>query len=478
MATGDGSALDDGAAYPPLGALPHRGLPLLVSPLAFLYDSPHAMYGMFRAMYCRYGPRASACGAALHLTLLVPRSLTRPPADSARPSLADRPPWASLRVPGPAPVTASGAACTRLTPPACRGPACRGCCASRRSCWRCGHPLALCLQPRLATRSQPPRRARAAAASPAVACASPARSTGAGMLAALRSHPPPLPARTAAYEPTTRHQLTQQHIRLLSHARQELDALLVAHLARLGLLPGCLVAPWLASAFAGALPVGEVRRAPARAHLHERARTCTHTRAEGVGGRLNLLAVPSCRGLDRARQQGPPPTPAPLRSQVPHASPPLIPPPRARAYDLPSRRAAGAAAVGPGHRARLAAALTAHGGGRAVLQAPRAACLLLGCVGPVTTLPWAVRAARLQEGCAQASARFPCAARPSCAARVWPAGEEVAAALSDLSQLRCVPLLQALLFPGPAGAGVGAGGADAAHADAHSDARDRARGDC
>ncbi|KAG2433744.1 hypothetical protein HXX76_008107 [Chlamydomonas incerta] len=47
-------------------------------------------------------------------------------------------------------------------------------------------------------------------------------------------------------------------LRVFEGLMQELDAPLVSHLSRLGLLPAALVLPWLASAFAGALPVQEV----------------------------------------------------------------------------------------------------------------------------------------------------------------------------------------------------------------------------
>ncbi|GFR49576.1 hypothetical protein Agub_g11625, partial [Astrephomene gubernaculifera] len=47
-------------------------------------------------------------------------------------------------------------------------------------------------------------------------------------------------------------------LRVFEEIMQALDPLLLRHLQRLGLLPGALVAPWMCSGFAGALPVQEV----------------------------------------------------------------------------------------------------------------------------------------------------------------------------------------------------------------------------
>lgn len=41
------------AVYPPCDAPPMQGLVLLAAPLCYLYAQPHAVYRLFKAMYCR-----------------------------------------------------------------------------------------------------------------------------------------------------------------------------------------------------------------------------------------------------------------------------------------------------------------------------------------------------------------------------------------------------------------------------------------
>jgi hypothetical protein len=41
------------APYPPNGCLMPQGSVLLAAPLCFMFDSPHAVYRLHRAMYCR-----------------------------------------------------------------------------------------------------------------------------------------------------------------------------------------------------------------------------------------------------------------------------------------------------------------------------------------------------------------------------------------------------------------------------------------
>lgn len=40
--------------YPPCDAAPMQGMVLLAAPLCYLYGQPHAVYRMFKAMYCRW----------------------------------------------------------------------------------------------------------------------------------------------------------------------------------------------------------------------------------------------------------------------------------------------------------------------------------------------------------------------------------------------------------------------------------------
>jgi hypothetical protein len=42
------------APYPPNGCLTPQGSVLLAAPLCFMFDSPHAVYRLHRALYCRY----------------------------------------------------------------------------------------------------------------------------------------------------------------------------------------------------------------------------------------------------------------------------------------------------------------------------------------------------------------------------------------------------------------------------------------
>ena len=78
------------------------------------------------------------------------------------------------------------------------------------------------------------------------------------------AHPPPAPSFTPPrpapmHPPPCTHPHAPGPCTRPPQNTQELDAPLVSHLSRLGLLPAALVLPWISTAFAGALPVQEVR---------------------------------------------------------------------------------------------------------------------------------------------------------------------------------------------------------------------------